>query len=115
MESLAHRFEYLGWTWFASSVWRCRSRPTEEELSPDWRDGVGLERGLELLRAAARRHGGWAEAELELCRATLMVKFGDAERALAEVDRVEGIWGTSVPYIDGGYATIRSQAAEILA
>ncbi|MBO0729157.1 MAG: hypothetical protein J2P57_07845 [Acidimicrobiaceae bacterium] len=115
METLGHRFEYLGWTWYSSSVWKCKSRPTEEELSIDWRDGIGLERGLELLRSAAQRHGGWAEVELELARASLLFQFGEAERALAEVDRVEGVWGTSVPDIENGYSAIRIQAMDMLA
>jgi hypothetical protein len=107
MEHLSDHFEYLGWTWYASSVWRCRTIPTQAELSVDWREGIGLDAGLSYLRRSARRHTGWAIPTLELSRATLMHEFGENAAALAEVDRVETEFGTIVPYIDGAYAIVR--------
>lgn len=110
METLQHRFQYWDWTWYASSVWRCVELPTQREISIDWRHDIDLRSGLDLLTAAAHRHGGWGIPLLELCRATLMHEHGDDERALAEVDRVEWKYGNSVPYIDNAYATVRSLA-----
>jgi hypothetical protein len=109
MESLIDRFEYMGWTWYASSVWKCRSALKREDLSTDWRYDLGLSEGLELLRRSAVRHGGWATPTLELSRATLMHEFGDDEAAMAEVDRVEREFGDTVPYIQDAYRTIRAR------
>ena len=108
MEALQAHFEYLGWTWYASSAWRCRSRPSDSELATDWKRDVGLPEGLALLRQSARRHGGWAVPLLELCRASLLYEFGEYEASAAEIDRVEAEYGHDVPHIEQGYATLRS-------
>ena len=55
MESLSDQFEYMGWTWYASSVWKSRSALNKEDLSTDWRYDLGLSEGLELLRRSAVR------------------------------------------------------------
>lgn len=112
MESLQHKFEYLGWAWYASSVWRCRSTPSEAELATDWKRDVGLEDGLRLLRQSALRHGGWALPILELCRASLLYEFGEYDSGSNEVDRVEAEYGHDVPYIRDAYATLRALCRE---
>jgi hypothetical protein len=107
MEHLAGDLEYLGWTWYASSIWRCRATPSVDLLDVDFRKDIGLEMGLQYLRRAAQRHTGWAVPILELSRATLMHEFGEDSSASAEVDRVQAEFGCSVPYIVDAYAAIR--------
>jgi hypothetical protein len=107
MEMLIDHFEYLGWTWYASSVWRCVSELRAVDVAIDWQHDIGLSEGLELLRRSAVRHGGRAVPIIELCRSTLMHEFGDDEAAVAEVDRVEREFGTAVPHIDEAYKAIR--------
>jgi hypothetical protein len=103
MEYLSDYFEYLGWTWYASSVWKCIGLPPADALEMDWKRDVGLEPGLELLRRAAKRHTGWAVPFLELSRATLMHELGEDQAARDEIRRVKREYGTSVPYLEQAY------------
>jgi hypothetical protein len=114
MELLADHFTYDGWVWYASSIWRCVRPISRADVEVDWRSGIGLDNGLRLLRRAARRAGGRGAALLELARAKLMLDFNRADEALAEVDRVEQLYGSRVPHIDEGYAALRSDARSSL-
>jgi hypothetical protein len=110
MEALADHFSYEGWVWYASSVWRCARPIMRADVNVDWRSEIGLPNGLRLLRRAARRAGGRGAALLELARAKLMLEFDRADEALAEVDRVELMYGSGVPHIDEAYAALRAEA-----
>ncbi len=110
MEFLADHFAYDGWFWYASSVWRCVKPIGRDEVEIDWREQIGLEEGLRLLRRAARRAGGWGAVLLELARAKLLLDFDKEVEAIAEVERVQDTYGSEVPFIDEAYTTLRSYA-----
>jgi hypothetical protein len=110
MEVLADRFTYDGWIWYASSVWRCARPISRDDVEIDWREKIGLDNGLRLLRRAARRAGGAGAALLELARAKLMLEFGQGSQAMSEVGRIEEMYGSQVPYIQDAYAALRAEA-----
>jgi hypothetical protein len=111
MEVLADHFDYLGWAWYASSLWRLKTRIALAEADLDWRDGIPLARGLDLLDRAAARTDGHGPAMLELAKATLQLHHARRGDALVQIDSVERRYGTSVPYIDRAYASLREWAA----
>jgi predicted O-methyltransferase YrrM len=103
MEHLADHFDYLGWTWMGTSVWRCKSTP--RQIPPSMLKAFSCEEMLELIDRAAERVGGPAGQSIRLSGVKVLMAYG--KRVPAE-ERVEEIRATLIndelPFIEEAFA-----------
>lgn len=103
MEHLADHFEYLGWTWMGSSVWRCKEPP--RQIPPVMLEAFTCDAMLELIDRAADRVGEPASGSIRLSGAACLIAAGKPDAAR---DRVEEIRATlsnaELPFIEEGFA-----------
>lgn len=102
MEHLADHFEYVGWTWLASSVWRCVTPP--DNIPSAMLDAFNCDEMLALVDRAADRVGYPAAGSIRLSGVRCLVDFGrldEARRRLAGIRA--GLGDEQLPSISEGY------------
>jgi hypothetical protein len=105
MELLADRFEYLGWVFYGSAVYRCVRPVRAEELQPGLLDRLSADDMLDLLERAAVRIGEPAAGFLRLSGAVVLASHGDCDGARRRVAEVRAVYDDDVmPYISEGFA-----------
>jgi hypothetical protein len=103
MEQLSDHFEYLGWAWYSSAVYRCVRPPADVPVPLVER--LGCEEMLTLLDRAGERFGWPVAASLRLSGAFVFAAFERFDEARARVDEVRAQVDDSVlPFIEEGIA-----------
>lgn len=103
MEHLAGNFQYLGWTWLASSVWRCIEPP--EEIPERMLEHFSVEQMLELTDRAAARVGDPAAGSIRLGGAHVLASYGQFDAARARVEEIRAVLNNDeLPFIEEGFA-----------
>ena len=107
MELLADHFEYLGWVWYSSAVYRCVRAISERDLPASLLAECSSSQMLELLDRAAERLGEPIAGTLRLSGAVVLGSHGEYRAARERVDDVRAVYTTEmVPFIDEGYAAL---------
>jgi hypothetical protein len=103
MEHLSEHFEYLGWTWYSSAVYRC-VRPPEDVPVP-LVERLDCQEMLALLDRAGERFGWPLAASLRLSGAFVFAAYERFDEARARVDEIRTkVDDTALPYIEEGIA-----------
>lgn len=111
MEHLNDHFEYVGWTWMASSVWRCKSVP--DDIPPVMLDAFTCEEMLELIDRAADRVGPPASGSIRLSGAQVLIDFGRLDEARARLEEIRStLSNEQLPFIEEGFAAYDAVLAE---
>lgn len=107
MELLADHFEYLGWVWFSSAVYRCVRPVAAGDLPASLLRDVALHEALELIDRAAERLGEPIGGSLRLSGAVVLLSHGRFAAARARVDEIRGSYSDeTIPYISEGFAYV---------
>jgi len=105
MELLADRFEYLGWVWYSSAVYRCVRSVDAADLPSSLLTKLSTAEMLALLDRAADRFGEPFAGSLRLSGAVVLGAHREYQAARDRVDEVRARYTTEmIPYIDEGYA-----------
>jgi hypothetical protein len=105
MEHLADHFDYLGWVWFSSAVYRSTSAVPEMTLP--MLDQFSCEDMLALVDRAAERVGEPASGEIRLSAVGVYAAFGRLEEARARIAEISRDYDDQrLPYIEEGFATL---------
>ena len=110
MEALADDFEYVGWVWYSSAVYRCR-RPVREVPVP-MLERFTCDEMLELLDRNAARIGEPAAASIRLSGTVVLAWFGrfdEARERIAEAARNDD--EDALPFLDEGVAHLTTWLA----
>jgi predicted O-methyltransferase YrrM len=103
MEHLADHFDYLGWTWMGSSVWRCKVPP--KELPPMMLRAFSCDQMLELLDRAAERVGEPASGSIRLSGTKVLMSYGKRAGAQARLEEIRAtLSNEELPFIEEGFA-----------
>ena len=114
MELLADHFEYLGWVWFSSAVYRCVSPVPAAQVPGSLLRDLTLDRKLELLDGAAARIGEPAAASLRLSGAVVLASHGRFAEARQRIAEVRSTHDDSVlPYVEEGFAYLDVWVADV--
>lgn len=114
MELLADRFEYLGWVWYSSAVYRAVRPVRASDLPPSLLEALSAEEMLSLLDRAAARLGEPIGGSVRLSGAAVLASHGDYDGARQRIDEVRAAYGDDdVPYISEGYATLEAWVAAV--
>jgi hypothetical protein len=106
MEHLAEHFDYLGWVWYSSAVYRLRS--PVRELPVPMLEAFTCEQMLALLARAAQRVGEPAAGSVRLAGAVVYASFGRFHEARARLADIARSYDDSVlPHIEEGFAHLR--------
>jgi hypothetical protein len=109
MELLADRFEYLGWTWYSSAVYRALRPIAPGDLPGSLLRDVSLEDKLRLIERAAQRLGEPIGGSVRLsgtCAYAAHGQFGAAREHVASLR--ERYTDELIPYIGEGFAYLDS-------
>ena len=101
MELLSDHFEYLGWAWYSSAVYRCTSPVTAvpERLL----DALTCDQMVELVDRAARRVGPPAEGSIRLSAVHVYAAFGRYDEARALIAEIRANYDDRrMPHIEQG-------------
>lgn len=110
MEHLADCFEYVGWTWLASSVWRCKTTP--EQIPPVMLEAFSCDEMLDLLDRAADRVGDPAAGSIRLSGVLCLVDFGRIDEAQQRLDEIRAVLSDAqLPFISEGFAATEALIA----
>lgn len=103
MDRLREDFEYLGWVWTSSAVYRCRRTPTA--VPAPLLDHVDCEEMLASLDRTAQRVGHPAAGSIQLSGAFVFAAHGRIAEARERVETVRSDYDDAVvPYIEQGFA-----------
>jgi Methyltransferase domain len=111
MEHLSEHFEYLGWVWFSSAVYRCRQPPRAVPV-PMLERLTGDEM-LRLIDQAAERVGEPGSGGIRLSAARVFAAFGRFDHARARVAEIRSSYDDSVlPHIEQGLTNLERWVEE---
>jgi hypothetical protein len=114
MELLSDHFEFLGWAWFSSAVYRSTSPVPAGALPPSLLRDLPLDDKLELVRRFARRLNGPIAESVRLSAAEVFAAHGRYDEARAVGDEVEATVGDDeLPYISEGFQYLRDRFAKL--
>jgi hypothetical protein len=103
MEHLSEQFEYLGWVWCSSAVYRCRQPPVDVPVP--MLDRLTCDEMSALIDRAAERVGEPASGGIRLSSAFAFAAFGRFDDARARVAEIRASYDDSVlPYLEEGLA-----------
>lgn len=103
MEHLGEHFEYLGWVWYSSAVYRCRT-PIEDVPVP-MLERFSCDEMLALVDRAAARVGEPAAGSVRLSGAFVFATFGRLGDARARVAEIAAAYDDqTLPHIEEGFA-----------
>ena len=104
MELLADRFDYLGWAFYSSAVYRSRAPIIAGDLPASLLDALSADEQLELLERAAARVGEPAAGTVRLSGAVVLASHGDYDGARARIRAVRAGYSDEVmPFISEGF------------
>lgn len=105
MEHLAEHFEYAGWTWYSSSVWRCIEPP--RQIPPVMLEAFTGDEILELIDRSADRVKGPASGSIRLSGAYALASQGRFDAARKRVDEIRAAYtNEQLPFIEDGLAAL---------
>jgi hypothetical protein len=105
MEHLHEHFEYLGWVWFSSAVYRCISPPPPPTMP--LLDVFSCEEMSELVARAARRVGEPGAGEIRLSAVGVYCAFERYDQAREVVGEIARDYDNDrLPYIEEGFETL---------
>lgn len=105
MELLADRFDYLGWVWFSSAVYRCVRPVFADDLPTSLLRDITLEEALTLVDHAAERLGEPIGASVRLSGAFVLGSHRRFSAARARVEELRRSYSDDeIPYISEGFA-----------
>jgi hypothetical protein len=103
MEHLADHFEYLGWVWYSSAVYRCRHPITAVPVP--MLERLSCTEMLGLLDRFAARAGEPAAGSVRLSGAFVLAAFGRLSEARARVAEISANYDDQrLPHIEEGFA-----------
>lgn len=109
MELLADHFDYLGWAWFSSAVYRCVRPVDASDLPSSLRRDLSLQEALGLLDRAAERLGEPIGGSVRLSGAVVLAGHRRFSEARARVDEIRRSYSDDrVPYISEGFAHLEA-------
>jgi hypothetical protein len=104
MELLADRFDYLGWAFYSSAVYRSLAPITADELPVSLLSELAVGEQLDLLERAATRLGEPAAGPVRLSGAVVLASHGDYDGARARIEAVRAAYSDDVmPFISEGF------------
>lgn len=116
MELLDASFEFLGWSWYSSAVYRCTGRVDLDALPASLLGDLSCDRKLELLERFAHRIEGPAAQSVRLSGAVVLAVHGSFEAARDRIDEVETLVSDAeLPYISEGFAHLRQYVVDVAA
>ena len=105
MELLTNRFDYLGWMWFSSAVYRCVDPVVAGDLPTSLLRDITLGEALTLVDRAAERLGEPIGASVRLSGAFVLGAHGRFSAARARVEEIRRSYSDDeIPYISEGFA-----------
>jgi len=105
MELLADRFDYLGWAWFSSAVYRCVRTISASDLPTSLQRDLSLEESLALVDRAAERLGEPIGGSVRMSGAVVLAGHRRFSAARARVDEARRCYSDeTIPYISEGFA-----------
>jgi hypothetical protein len=114
MELLDEHFEYLGWTWYSSAVYRTKRPVTRGDLPRSLLRDVSPDDKLALPDRAAERLGEPIAGSVRLSGAVVLAAHGRFEPARERVDAIRAAYGDEhIPYISEGYAYLDNWIAGV--
>ena len=109
MELLADHFDFLGWVWFSSAVYRCTQPIAQSELPRSLLDDLGMDEKLALVDRFADRIGWPIGASVRLSGAVVLGAHGQIYRAHSRIAELEAeVNDEQVPYLSEGYAYLKN-------
>jgi hypothetical protein len=103
MELLADRFEYLGWTWFSSAVYRANAPVSADDLPTSLLRDVSMADQLALVDRAAARLGEPIAGSVRLSGAVVLGAFRRFAKARERVEEIrERYTDETIPFIGEG-------------
>lgn len=105
MELLAEHFEYLGWVWYSSAIYRCATKVERDEVPASLLHDLSAGEKLDLLERAARRLGEPIAGSVRLSGAVILASHGQFAAARERVAEIRGSYGDGrIPYLEEGFA-----------
>jgi hypothetical protein len=109
MELLQEHFEYLGYVYYSSAVYRVRTPVPVDRLPTGLLDCCTADEALALIDRCADRIGEPAAGQIRLAGAVALASYGDAQRARERLATVEAEYNDErVPYISQGLEATRT-------
>jgi hypothetical protein len=103
MEHLAEHFEYLGWVWYSSAVYRCTA-PIPVGPAP-LLEALSCDQLVALVDRAAARFGAPVDGSVRMSAAVVYGTFGRFDEARARVQEGRDRYRDgSLPHIEEGFA-----------
>ena len=114
MEALCDHFEYLGWVWYSSAVYRCVT--PVRQLPVPLLDNFTCDEMVALVDRAAERFGEPVSASVRMSAAVVLAAFGRIDEALARISAIEATHGDAdLPFIEEGYGHLRQWLGRVAA
>lgn len=114
MELLADHFEFLGWAWYSSAVYRCVRPISASDVPARLLHELSTDEMLALVERAASRMGEPVAGSIRLSGAVVLGSKCDTAGARARLEEVRSSYSDEVlPYISEGFAWVESWIAGI--
>lgn len=109
MELLADHFEYLGWVWFSSAVYRCVRPVAAGDLPASLLRDLSLKESLDFVERAATRLGEPIGGSVRLSGAVVLGSHHRFAAARAHIDEIRGAYSDdAIPYLSEGFAHLEA-------
>jgi hypothetical protein len=107
MDLLADHFEFLGWVWYSSAIYRCVRPVRRSDLPPSLLDALSTDEMLSMIDGLAAKVGEPVAGSVRLSGAAVLASHGDLAGARDRLAEIRGQYSdATLPYISRGFSKL---------